>query len=115
MDGYQRIFVTKVLKYVIWIFYGIIVEDANTPFRLMRADRLRYILQYIPKNFFLSNVLISTIAVLKRERCLWIPISFKPRKAGVNSINFKRILKIGIKSLNDFSQVKKNLKNEQKV
>ena len=112
MDGYQRIFVTKVLKYVIWIFYGIIVEDANTPFRLMRADRLQYILQYIPKNFFLSNVLISTIAVLKRERCLWIPISFKPRKAGVNSINFKRILKIGIKSLNDFSQVKKNLKNE---
>ncbi len=37
-DGCSRVFVTKVLKLVIWICFGVKVTDANTPFRLMNAE-----------------------------------------------------------------------------
>lgn len=109
-DGTGRVVVTKVLKFVVWLMFGEAVEDANTPFRLMKTDRLIPILKMIPQDFFLCNVVISTIAVKWKERCQWYPITFKPRQGGVNSINLKRIFKIGWKALGDFRLINKNLK-----
>jgi hypothetical protein len=109
-DGTDRIFVTKVLKLVVWLMFGETVTDANTPFRLMKTERLIPILKVIPEDFFLCNVAISAIAVKWKERCKWYPITFKPRQGGVNSINFKRIIKIGWKALNDFKLINNKLK-----
>ncbi len=110
-DGMGRVFVTRVLRLVVWMMFGQWVKDANTPFRLMKTERLIPILKIIPEDFFLSNVVISVIAVKKKEKCKWIPISFKPRQGGVNSINFKRIFKIGQKAIGDFREINKRLKS----
>jgi dolichol-phosphate mannosyltransferase len=110
LDGFSRIIVTRILRLVIWTIFGRWVKDANTPFRLMKTERLVPILKIIPDDFFLSNVVISTIAVILNERCLWLPITFKPRQGGVNSINLKRIFKIGWKALSDFKKIKRSLK-----
>jgi glycosyltransferase involved in cell wall biosynthesis len=110
-DGKDRIFVTRVLRLIVRLIFGVYVKDANTPFRLMKVERLKEILQVIPPDFFLCNVAISAIAVKWNERRRWYPITFKPRQAGVNSINLKRIIKIGWKALSDFTMINKNLKN----
>lgn len=109
-DGFGRIVVTRVLRLLVWIIFHQWVKDANTPFRLMKADRLNEVMKVIPEDFFLCNVVISTIALKWKERCKWYPITFKPRQGGVNSINFKRIFKIGIKAIGDFKLINKNLK-----
>jgi len=109
-DGISRIFVTRVLRLVVRLMFGVYVKDANTPFRLMKTERLQAVLRAIPPDFFLCNVAISAIAVKWSERCKWYPITFKPRQAGINSINFKRIIKIGWKALSDFKMINKNLK-----
>jgi glycosyltransferase involved in cell wall biosynthesis len=109
-DGIGRIFVTKILKLVVWLMMGEKITDANTPFRLMKTERLIPILEVIPEDFFLCNVAISTIAVKWKERCKWHPITFKPRQGGINSINFKRVIKIGWKALKDFKLINKKIK-----
>lgn len=109
-DGASRVFVTKVLRWVVWLMFGVWVKDANTPFRLMNVDHLQAIMQLIPEDFFLANVAVSAIAVKKKEKIAWYPITFRPRQGGVNSINMKRIFKIGIKALGDFRTINKNLK-----
>ena len=109
-DGKDRVFVTRVLRFVVRLMFGVYVKDANTPFRLMKSERLQAVMQVIPPDFFLCNVAISAIAVKWNERCRWYPITFKPRQAGVNSINFKRIIKIGWKALGDFRMINKQLK-----
>lgn len=109
MDGFGRVFVTKILKIVIWVIFGVKVEDANTPFRLVSTNKLKPILEIIPQDFFLANVLISVLFVLKKQKYLWIPITFKPRQGGINSINFKKIIKIGIKAVKDLSSIKNKL------
>lgn len=109
-DGFSRIVVTKVLKFVVWLTFGVSVEDANTPFRLMKSSCLNRIMEFVPSDFFLSNVAISALAVLKNEKIQWMPITFKPRQGGVNSINLKRIFKIGMKAVGDFRMIKKSLK-----
>lgn len=113
-DGISRIFVTRILQWVVWLIFHEWVTDANTPFRLMRAERLENIMKVIPHDYFLCNVAISAIAVKWHERCKWYPITFKPRQGGVNSINMKRILKIGWKALGDFYMINVNLTRNKK-
>lgn len=109
-DGASRIFVTKVLRWVVWLMFGVWVKDANTPFRLMNVYHLQAIMKLIPEDFFLANVAVSAIAVKLKEKIAWYPITFRPRQGGVNSINMKRIFNIGIKALGDFRMINKNIK-----
>lgn len=110
-DGASRVLVTKTLRLVVWLLFHVWVKDANTPFRLMKAERLKPILDVIPQDYNLANVAVSAIAVKWNYDIGWYPITFRPRQGGVNSINMKRISKIGIKALSDFKAINRSLKN----
>ena len=109
-DGTERLFVTKILRLIVWLMFHVWVVDANTPFRLMKSDKLKKIMGVIPKDYFLCNVAISAIAIKWKYNVKFCEISFKPRQGGVNSINMKRIFKIGLKALGDFRKINSNLK-----
>ena len=109
-DGFSRVFVTKTLKLVIHLVFGVSVTDANTPFRLMPRATLEKYIPQIPKDFNLSNVILSVLLVHNKENVKFTPITFRPRQGGVNSINFKRICKIGVQAVKDFREIKKALK-----
>ena len=112
-DGGSRVFVTKTLRFVVWLMFHEWVIDANTPFRLMKVEKLKPILEVIPKDYFLCNVAISAIATKWKYNIGWYRITFRPRQGGVNSINMKRILKIGWKALGDFRRINSNLKHSK--
>lgn len=110
-DGSSRIFVTKVLKFVVWLMFHEWVVDANTPFRLMQSNKLSSIMNVIPQNYFLCNVAITAIAQKWGYKMKFYPITFRSRQGGVNSINLKRIVRIGWKALSDFWEINNNVKN----
>lgn len=104
-DGFGRILVTKVLKAVIRMIFHVNVTDANTPYRLIRADVLKEELPLIPKDYYLSNVLLSVIFVKKNLGVLFLPITFRPRQGGENFIDIKKIFKLGIQAVIDFHKL----------
>ncbi len=117
-DGLSRKIVAKVLKLTVKLFIKVTVTDANTPFRLMSTQTLEENLKLVPKNFNLSNVALSAIYIKKNYKVKFIPITFKPRQGGVNSINPKKIFSIGRSSISDFRKINKNINmssnNDQK-
>ena len=112
-DGGSRVFVTKTLRLVVWLMFHEWVTDANTPFRLMKTDKLKPIMDVIPHDYFLCNVAISAIATKWNYKIGWYTITFKPRQGGINSINMKRIFKIGWKALGDFKMINNNLSSKK--
>ncbi|MGN1160605.1 MAG: glycosyltransferase family 2 protein [Lachnospiraceae bacterium] len=112
-DGFSRVFVTKTLKLVLLLLFHVKVTDANTPFRLMKADTLAKYLPLIPKDYNLSNVIISVIYAKKKLAVKYLPITFRPRQGGVNSINMKKIFKIGKQACKDFIQINKIIKKSR--
>ncbi|MBO4636110.1 MAG: glycosyltransferase family 2 protein [Clostridiales bacterium] len=108
-DGFSRKFVTKTLKLVIKLIFHVTVTDANTPFRLMPRSTLEKYLPKIPEDYNLSNVLLSVLLVKNKENVKFVPITFRPRQGGVNSINMKRIFKIGVQAVKDFRVLKKSI------
>lgn len=109
-DGFARVMVTKILKLVIRICFGVTVLDANTPYRLMQASSLKKAVEQIPDGFNLSNVLVAVYFEKKAMKTKYIPITFRPRQGGKNSINIKSIVKIGYKAFGDFIELNKQLK-----
>ena len=105
-DGLSRLFVTRVLRLVIFLIFGTWVKDANTPYRLMKGKQLKKVLKRIPDGFFLSNVLMTVIYEKHHLNVEYIPITFRPRQAGKNSINMKRIFKIGRQAFGDFIRLR---------
>lgn len=112
-DGFSRIMVTKTLKFVIGLCFHVSVTDANTPFRLMSAKELSENIKLIPEGFNLSNVLLSVIYAKRKQSVKYLPITFRPRQGGKNSINVPKIVKIGKKALTDFVRLNKEL--DQKI
>ncbi|WP_455615422.1 glycosyltransferase family 2 protein [Eisenbergiella sp.] len=106
-DGVSRIIVTKTLKLIIKMCFGVTVIDANTPFRLMKASTLKGYVSLVPDGFNLSNVIISVIYAKKELKVKYIPITFRPRQGGKNSINIRKIVKIGKQAIYDFKRLNK--------
>lgn len=108
-DGKLRAFVEKTVCLLLHIYFGIEVPDANAPFRLMKADVLAKYIDRLPENYHLPNIMITTYFAYYREKLIFKEISFKPRQGGTNTINIKRIVKIGWKALGDFYRLRKEI------
>ncbi|MCR4907661.1 MAG: glycosyltransferase family 2 protein [Lachnospiraceae bacterium] len=111
-DGLSRIFVTKVLKAVIALCFHVVVTDANTPFRLMEAHSLSEEIRLVPRDYFLTNVLLTVLYTRHGRKIKYVPITFRPRQGGINSINMKRIFRIGQNALRDFRVLNRRIDRE---
>ncbi len=111
-DGKDRAFVEKVVCFLLKIYFGVRVPDANAPFRLMKTKTVKKYLSLMPKDYNLPNIMIVTFFTHYKEKTAFREISFKPRTAGINSVNISKIVKIGWKALGDFRRFKKEMKKQ---
>lgn len=114
-DGLSRILVTKTLKLVLFMIFGLNITDANTPFRLMSKEVLAKYYPMVPQHFNLSNVMLTVLFIKNEEDVSFQHITFRPRQGGINSINLKKIVKIGIQAVKDFCRIKKELKLQEAI
>lgn len=109
-DGKDRKMVENILRCFCWFFFGAMVPDANAPFRLMKTSVVEKYLPVMPEDFNLPNAVLASCFKRFNERVTYRVITFKPRQGGANSINMKRIFKIGWKALSDFRKIRVNLR-----
>ena len=108
-DGQSRAFVEQVVCMLLRLYFKVSVPDANAPFRLMRADLVQKYLDRLPYDYNLPNIMLTAYFVHDRHRVRFEEITFRPRTAGVNSVNIPKIVKIGWKALGDFRRLKKTM------
>lgn len=108
-DGKDRKFIEATLLFILRMVFGVKIPDSNAPFRLMKGSLLGKYINKMPENFNLPNVMLTTYFAYFHENIKFIEITFKPRQGGINSINIKKIIKIGLKAVKDFAQLKKHI------
>lgn len=104
-DGWHRSLVSRICSGLVALRCGISVGDANVPYRLMDARVLARALQRIPPDFGLQNIALTVI--LRRSRVTWhfVPIRFRARAGGTNSINLRRIALMGWRMLGELGRL----------
>ncbi len=108
-DGKARKFVENVVCLLLRIIFGVRVKDANAPFRLMKASLVRKYIGKLPPDFNIPNIMFTTYFAYFKEKVLFLPVSFAPRKAGKNSVNLKKIVRIGWKAVGDFRRLRRDI------
>lgn len=110
-DGKDRKFVENTVCFLLHMIFGVKVKDANAPFRLMKSNLVKNYIGKLPEDFNIPNIMFTTYFVYFKEKVLFIPITFKPREKGKNSINPKKIIKIGWKAVGDFRKLRGEIDN----
>ena len=105
-DGSIRKLVSAVCRVLTAIVTRRDLKDGNVPYRLIRQSALRQALRMVPRNFDLQNVAL-TLALKRMTALRWsyVPIRFRSRQGGTNSINLPRIAKMGIRMLSQINRV----------
>lgn len=106
-DGKSRAFVEKVVCFLLKLYFHVKVPDANAPFRLMNAQTVAKYIGRLDKDYNLPNIMMTTYFSYYGEEMTFREVTFRPRQGGTNSINIKKIIKIGWKALKDFHDLKK--------
>lgn len=110
-DGKSRKFIENVVCLLLRMIFGVKVRDANAPFRLMKAELVEKYIHKLPVDFNIPNIMFTTYFVYHHERVAFKEITFRPRQGGTNSINVKKIIKIGWKALKDFRVLRRDIDN----
>ena len=110
-DGKSRKLVEKTLCFILKTIFKVKVPDANAPFRLMNTKTVQKYLSVMPQHYNLPNAILTVCFKYYGEKIKFVPITFRPRQGGVNSINIKKIVKIGWKALSDFRLIKKRMES----
>jgi glycosyltransferase involved in cell wall biosynthesis len=107
-DGIVRNVVSKACSVLTSVVTGENLKDANVPYRLMTRAALENALRSVPKDFEVQNVALTL--ALKRNRALrwaYVPIRFRARQGGTNTINLPKIARMGFRMLWQINRVKK--------
>ena len=106
-DGFARVCTSKICKFGSTLLGGRDMGDPNVPYRLMRAKTLARALERIPASFNIHNVAITYI-LKKTEGIRWtyVPIRFRDRQGGSNSIDLFQVAQLGLDMLLELRRLK---------
>src|SRR5438128_1516792 len=105
-EWFGRVIVSFCCRLLLWLVTGTYLTDPNVPYRLIRSKALRKALRQVPADFELQNIGL-TFALKQGQKLAWkyFPIHFRARRGGENSINYRKIAKMGINLLRDFRRL----------
>lgn len=106
-DGVARMLTSKICKMGATLLGRTDMVDPNVPYRLIRKSVLATALKRVPPAFNIHNVALTYI--LKKTpgvRWEYVPIHFRDRQGGSNSINLPQVVHLGIDMLLELSRLK---------
>jgi dolichol-phosphate mannosyltransferase len=105
-DGIVRKSVSKAASILTSIMTGRYLKDANVPYRLMKRAALETALLSVPQDFDIQNIAL-TLALKRNPALRWsyVPIRFRARQGGTNSINLPKIVQMGFRMLRQINRV----------
>lgn len=105
-DGLVRKWISIACRLLTALVTGTNLRDANVPYRLMKREALEVALRNVPPDFDLQNIAL-TLALKRQRKVRWehLPIRFRARQGGTNSINLFKITAMGWELLTQIHRI----------
>jgi dolichol-phosphate mannosyltransferase len=106
-DGATRVFITRCMRILNFLVWGVWVRDANCPFKLMRREPLAQVLRKIPRDCFIPMVLVSILARKMKFRVVEVEVEHLPRTGGTQSLKgLVKWLRVGSRCARQLLQIR---------
>ena len=108
-DAFPRLILTRIVRVINLIVFGVWIKDANCPFRIIRKEVLKDFLKLIDKETLAPNIMISILAKKKKIRMKEVPVTHYERKTGKVSIVSFNLIKFSLNGLKQLLKFRFNL------
>lgn len=110
-DGFLRAWTSRICRGLSSVVIGLNVPDPNVPYRLIRRGVLQECICKVPSNFNIHNVALSCVMYSRKEiRVRRVPIEFRSRAGGENSLDVPKVMSWGAAMIFELFQLKRSLK-----
>lgn len=92
-DPLYRRFISSIVRLINAVMFKVLMQDINSPFKLIRTNVLQDVIGEIPPNPFAISILILIVAKCKGYRVAEIPVAHYKRKTGKSTISNVRLFK----------------------
>ena len=101
-DGWLRKIVTTIMRTANFLIWGLWIQDANCPFKLMRRQAMEAVLRKIPRDSFIPMVMLSIVSRKMRFRISEVVVEHLPRRGGQQSLSgVGKFVKVGSSCLSE--------------
>jgi glycosyltransferase involved in cell wall biosynthesis len=100
-DPFTRLLLTKLIRIVNFILFGVWLKDANCPFRLIKGSVLREILQGVDRDAVAPNIMISIMAKKKNINMLEVPVRHYRRSAKTSAVRNMKLIRIAFRGFRE--------------
>lgn len=105
-DPIPRLIITRIVRLVNLILFGLFIHDANSPFKLIRRGCLEHCLKDIGKDVFAPSILLAITAKRKGYSLKEVPVAHLPRKTGKVSIGKWKLIRACFRTLREIYELR---------
>jgi len=107
-DPLHRLVLSRTIRIMNLILFGVWIKDVNCPFRLIKKVVLDELLKLVDRETLAPNIMISILAKKKRIKMAEVPVPHYRRKTGVVSIANWKLIRVSLKGFMQLLELKKN-------
>ncbi len=93
-DDANRLVITRIVRVINMLFFGVFIPDSNVPYRLIKGSYLPKLLAALPGRPFAPNIFLAVLAKRDGNDLMSIPVTHKERETGQVSIIKWKLLKV---------------------
>ena len=84
-DPFHRLLITRLVRILIFLYFGLYIQDANIPYKLIQREKLAQLLTLISPTVFAPSIFM-TVAAARFFRFKELPVTHLARETGTISI-----------------------------
>jgi glycosyltransferase involved in cell wall biosynthesis len=108
-DALHRLVITRILRALNALVFGVWIKDANVPYRLIRGPYLAAELKVLPPDVFAPNIFLAVLAARDGQNLVGMPVHHEERKTGTVSIVRWKLIKICFRCVRELVAFRWNL------
>ncbi len=108
-DPLHRLVITRILRVLMFLFFGVWVRDSNVPYKLVGRPELDMLLELVPRDVFAPSIFL-TVAAAKLVPFKEFQVTHLPRETGTISIVRLGLLKACFRCVGELASFRSALR-----
>lgn len=109
-DPALRLFLTKMIRQAVHLMFGVVLDDANVPYKLLRRSIWVEAQPYVPPGTLAPSLFLAIVARLRGHDILELDVPHKERNTGEVSIRRLKLLKFCARGLSQMIELRRRVR-----
>ena len=97
-DPLVRIWLSRLVRALVWLVLGARLRDSNVPCKIVRAAVWREASRFIPADTLTPSLLLAAFARLRGYRVVEYPVRHREREVGESTLRYGKLLRFCVRA-----------------